>query len=104
MAINDPSAIAFLNQRIRRRAEALRAIKAMIDSDRVAYDGGMGDFFYGHGDEAIVDDAHREARSLVGNDVLFFNDLVNYQLKALLDSPGVAENIEKFCIRALDAQ
>lgn len=102
--INDPSAIAFLNGRVRRRAEAVRALKALIDSDRMAYDGGMGSFFYGHGNEAIVDPAHPEAQALVGNDVLFFNDAIYYQLKALLDQPGIEGNLEKLCIRSLDAQ
>lgn len=102
MAINDPEAIRFCNEVVRPICERLRALKADIDAMRAAYDGGIGEHFFGHGAEPIEDGRAAEGVSrLDGNDVLAFVDLVPYQLKAFFDAAGVQNVISKPCVRTL---
>ena len=98
--INDPEAIRFCNEVVRPLSERIRALKADIDAVRAAYDGGIGEFFFNHGGEAIDDGREGEGVSrLTGNDVLAFVDLVPYGLKTMLDAPGVPAIISKPCVR-----
>ena len=102
MAITDPQAIRFVNEVVRPVCERIRALKADIDAIRASYDGGIGDFFFNHGAEEIVDNRENEGVSrLTGNDVLAFVDVVPYQMKALLDTVGVPAVISKPCVRTL---
>jgi len=110
MAITDPQAIRYVNEVVRPLCERIRALKAEIDASRVAYDGGVGDLFWNHGGEAIEDGRDTEGISrLTGNDVLAWNTLANYELKALLDGgsvntvPGAGVTIAKPCVNPLRA-
>lgn len=114
MAIDNPQAIRYVNEVVRPLSEKIRALKAEIDASRVAYDGGIGDYFWNHGAEAVEDGREAEGVSrLTGNDVLAWNSLVNYDLKAVLDAVGTPATVQsvggnvtiaKPCVRALEAR
>jgi len=109
--ITDPVAIRYVNEVVRPLCEKIRALAAEIDSSRATYDGGVGNAFWEHGDEAIEDGRDAEGVSrLTGNDVLAFNTMVNYELKSFLEGgtvnqfSGAAATIAKPCVRALEAR
>lgn len=103
MAINDPQAIKFVDEVVRPLCERIRALKADIDSARVAYDAGIGELFAGFGKEPIEDGREAEGVSrLKGDDVLAFVDLVLYQMRDnVLGKVGGSEVIARPCVRSL---
>lgn len=102
MAITDPQAIRFSNEVVRPLCERMRSLKADIDAARAAYDGGIGDFFFGHNGEAVEDGREADGVSrLTGNDVLAWVDFTLYQQKAAMEATGVPGMIAKPCVRTL---
>lgn len=105
MPINNPEAIRYVNEVVRPLCERVRALKAEIDSARVSYDGGIGDYFFSHGAEAVEDGRDAEGVSrLTGNDVLAFVSAVLYDLKAAIEANNGEVVIAKPCVRALEAK
>lgn len=102
--IDNPAAIRYLNEVVRPLCEELRALKARIDAARATYDAGIGDYYYGHGGDAVEDGRAAEGVSrLVGNDVLGFVQFALYDLKAAFEAQGIAATIAKPCVRTLQA-
>ena len=102
MAINNPEAILFCNEVVRPLCERIKALKADIDAARMAYDGGIGDYFFNFGGEDVDDGREAEGISrLVGNDVLAFVDRVLYQIKAEIEENSGEVVIGKPCVRTL---
>lgn len=100
--ITDPEAIRFVNEVVRPLCERARALKADIDAARAAYDGGIGAFFFTHGNEPIDDKRESEGISrLTGNDVLAWVDFQLFAQKNALEAPGVQAMIAKPCVRTL---
>lgn len=102
--IDNPEAIRFTNEVVRPMCEKIRALKAEIDSARVSYDGGIGDYFFTHGAEAVEDGREAEGVSrLTGNDVLAFVSATLYDLKAAIEANNGEVTVAKPCVRPLRA-
>jgi hypothetical protein len=102
MAIDDPQAIKFCNEVVRPLCERIRALKADIDAARAAYDGGIGDFFFTHGNEAVEDGREAEGVSrLDGNDVLAFVQFALYDQKVAMEAGSIPAVIATPCVRSL---
>ena len=100
--IDDPQAIRFVNEVVRPLCERVRALRADINAARAAYDAGIGDLFFTHGAEAVVDRREAEGVSrLVGNDVLAFVALVLDSMKNTLNDAGAQVTVAKPCVRGL---
>ena len=103
MTIDNPEAIRFAND-ARYLAEKTRALKAEIASFRARYDGGIGEFFFNHGNEAVDDGREAEGVSrLVGNDILAFNAQVLYDTLAVMNAVGYDVMLETLCVNPLRA-
>jgi len=101
MPITDPQAIRFCND-VRGLAEVTRAYKAALASFRARYDGGTGSFFYGHGNETIVDNRASEGvTTLIGDDMLNFNAKVLYATYDAMNVAGFDAVLEKFAVNPL---
>ena len=102
MAITDPQVIKFVNERIRVRAEQLRALKVLMDDDVEKWVSGV-DVLTPDDPLEVVEDGRAEAgvAPLSGQDVnrivVKFNDL-----KTELEAVGVSAMLEKASVRPLD--
>jgi hypothetical protein len=100
--ITDPQAIRFVNEVVRPLCERARALKADLDAARAAYDGGIGDFFYGHDTEDIDDGRAAEGVSrLKGSDVLAWVAFQLYSQKDAMEAGGIPAVIAKPCVRGI---
>lgn len=101
--ITNPVVIAFLNNRVRPRAEQIRALLHLLQDDR--------DEFLAEGigslvpdDDSVIADG-REAEGVAQLTGAEFRDVVidRYgELLAILEAAGAMEPIIKACVRALE--
>jgi len=104
MTITNPAATRFLNETLRPLAEARRAYLAEVQSVRQAYDSGIGDLFWGHGDEMIDDGRTDGAPVLTGNDVLAFVAQCLDAEKAAMEANNGPTTVAALCVRPLRAE
>lgn len=103
--ITAPEALQYARD-VRGLAHKLRAFKAELKSMRARYDGGAGNFFYGHETEIVADGRTDGVPTITGGNVSEFNTRVQYELLAELDRNGAALDamLERLCVFPLRAE
>ncbi|TXT66140.1 MAG: hypothetical protein BAJALOKI3v1_50140 [Promethearchaeota archaeon] len=101
--ITNTQAIKFCNEQIRPLSEKFRALKAEVDATLVDWNGGIGTTIGSSADDSIADGREAEGISrLTAADVAnLVTQLQAYQTQ--LDQAGVADVINKPCVRPLSA-
>jgi hypothetical protein len=101
--ITNAEAIRFCNEQIRPLAESVRALKARIDACTVKWFGGINTTIGTSAGDAIADGREAEGVSrLTAADVTgLMTQLLAIQ--TTLDQAGVADVVEKPCVRTLQA-
>ena len=102
--ITDPQAIRFCNEVVRPKAETIRALKAEVDAAMLSWYGGMNTLIPNQAGEAVGDGREAEGVSrLSGADVNSFMALLA-NLQTRLSQTGVADVMQRPCVRVLRAE
>jgi hypothetical protein len=97
--ITDPEAIKFSNEEIRPICETLRKLKPEIASIRSKWFGGLNNVI-GNGSDLLDDGRESEGVSrLTGEDITAVVSVLD-TLFGTLDANGVADRIQKPCVRS----
>ena len=100
--IIDPQAIRFVNEEIRPLAEGLRAYKARVDAALLTWNGGINTTIGTEAGDIVQDGREDQGVSrLSGADVTNFVAKLE-ALQTQLDQAGVAQVVNKPCVRTLE--
>ena len=103
MAITNPEAIAFINNRIRPRCEQIRALWHNLRDDKAAWQGGINSLIPNDPAELLEDGRDTEGVSrLDGAEITTVLTRIN-ELLATMDAAGAMDPILKATVRPLGA-
>jgi hypothetical protein len=97
--ITDPIAVDFVKDRLRRRAETIRALLALMDDDKALWNQISG-LIANTADDTIIDGID-DAQGLTGADVHTFMARVD-QLRGVLNADFAMDIVHKACVRDLE--
>jgi hypothetical protein len=98
--ITDARAVAFVKEKIRRRAEMMRALKVILEDDAACWNNGISAMIPNTAEDTMYD-GRDEASVLTGADVWNCVTRGN-QLLAVLQSQYAMDVIYKACMRNLE--